>query len=161
MAKWIQLFGSVSPQPPFWLTASGLEEHLLERLGPQPERHALAQPDVRGSPVLQDALPVARPVSKKPQRNALLKGVVVADDAAAYLPESGGLRSGTYKPTNYSETPDNMPAPAPTGPFGDSLAIFKGQPANGSWALYVSDAGTGFRRRFESGWSLSITTAGP
>ena len=83
-----------------------------------------------------------------------------ADSASAYLPESGGLSTGTYKPTNYDTTTDTFSSPAPAGPYAGSFAVFQGQNPNGTWSLYVRDAGPGQGRRFDGGWTLTITTSG-
>jgi subtilisin-like proprotein convertase family protein len=48
------------------------------------------------------------------------------------------LVSGTYAPTNVSAI-DNLPLPAPAGPYSTSLAVFNGTNPNGTWSLYVFD----------------------
>lgn len=97
------------------------------------------------------------------------------DEAAAPLPE-GALASGSYRPSNdfeqtqgcvdpFLSTADTMPAPAPAGPYGATLAAFDGTSANGSWSLYVFDDCSGDSGSFSGGWSLDITagaiTVGP
>ncbi|HEX5220636.1 MAG TPA: S8 family serine peptidase [Verrucomicrobiae bacterium] len=82
------------------------------------------------------------------------------DDASAgSLPDASGFASGTYKPTNFDTTSDNFPAPAPSGPFGPSLSVFKGQDPNGPWSLYVQDDGSLDSGSITQGWMLSITTS--
>ena len=83
-----------------------------------------------------------------------------ADSASGYLPESGSLATGSYKPTNYDTITDSLASPAPAGPFGALMSTFNGYDANGTWSLYVQDAGSGQGRRFDGGWSITITTIG-
>lgn len=66
------------------------------------------------------------------------------DDAAAdFLPDSGQIVSGTFKPTNY-EMDTNLPNPAPPQPYGTTLSAFDGLNPNGTWRLFVfDDAGGG------------------
>ena len=82
-----------------------------------------------------------------------------SDKASAYLPETGSLTSGTYKPTNYGTTSDNLSAPAPAGPFANSFTTFQGQNPNGTWKLFVRDEGSGQNRRINNGWTLNISTS--
>jgi subtilisin-like proprotein convertase family protein len=88
---------------------------------------------------------------------------VTFDDAAPnFLPAR--IVSGTYKPTQAENACANvsaatsLPAPAPAGPYGSTLADFNGTNPNGTWKLYVIDDiknGDGDI----GGWSLDITTA--
>jgi hypothetical protein len=84
------------------------------------------------------------------------------DAAASALPSihcTAG--SGTFKPTNYGSSPDNMFAPAPSPPFPTSLSIFAGGPANGSWQLWVDNATAEVSdSSIAGGWSLELTTSG-
>jgi glucose/arabinose dehydrogenase/subtilisin-like proprotein convertase family protein len=80
--------------------------------------------------------------------------------AASVLPSSTALNTGTYRPGNYADSgSDTLPAPAPAPPYGSALSAFNGQPANGSWALYVFDDGAGDLGEFTGGWTLTITTS--
>ncbi|MFO1512656.1 MAG: S8 family serine peptidase [Verrucomicrobiota bacterium] len=81
------------------------------------------------------------------------------DGAVSSLPDSGVILSGTYKPTNFDSTSDNLPAPAPPAPFGTTLAAFNGQNPNGNWSLYVQDDGSLDSGSITQGWTLSITTS--
>jgi subtilisin-like proprotein convertase family protein len=80
--------------------------------------------------------------------------------AASVLPDATLAASGTYRPSNYG-TGDTFPAPAPGGPYADSLATFNGASPNGTWSLYVVDDVGGDVGNFNGGWGLSITTSAP
>lgn len=79
-----------------------------------------------------------------------------SNGAATFLPQSGPLAGGTYKPTDFPPA-ESFPSPAPAGPYATNLAVFTGQPANGVWSLYVvggpNDVGN-----LAGGWTLTITT---
>lgn len=79
------------------------------------------------------------------------------DGAAASLPDSGGLSSGTFRPTNF-ETGDPFPSPAPAPTGGSPLSVFNGTAPNGNWSLYVVDDTGGDLGSFAGGWQLSVTT---
>ena len=79
------------------------------------------------------------------------------DSAPDYLPEFAGLAPGTYKPTNFDTSTDNFSSPAPAGPYGTSMSVFKGSDPNGSWSLYVTDDSSNGKGSI-GGWSLTITT---
>lgn len=81
----------------------------------------------------------------------------LSDAAPEHLPESAPLTSGTFKPTDYPPD-DGFPSPAPAGPYGTNLSVFAGQPANGTWSLYVHDDMAGNEGAISEGWALSITT---
>ena len=88
--------------------------------------------------------------------------VTLADSGATNLPDSGGLTSGTFKPTNFGAN-DTFAAPAPTGPYFDPAegatfaSVFNGTDPNGTWSLYVMDDGSGASGRVGV-WSLTIAT---
>lgn len=67
--------------------------------------------------------------------------------------------SGTFRPTNNGAF--TGPAPAPTPPYGASLALFNGTVPNGTWNLFVFDDAGGDVGQIALGWSLDITTNGP
>jgi subtilisin-like proprotein convertase family protein len=83
--------------------------------------------------------------------------ITLDDEAASFAPDSGGIPSGTYKPTDY-ESGDTFSAPAPVGPYVHSLTVFDGTVANGAWSLYVMDDVSGDSGTFAGGWELNITT---
>ena len=95
----------------------------------------------------------------------------VDDEAAAFLPETGELASGFFKPSNHPEetigcavglgSSSDPFAPAPAGPSESTLASFDGTSANGTWSLYVIDDCRSDAGSISGGWSLDITTAGP
>ncbi|MBI5563407.1 MAG: DUF11 domain-containing protein [Chloroflexi bacterium] len=88
------------------------------------------------------------------------------DDAAASAigcPTVATPVSGTYKPTDCSDTnTDVFPAPAPTGPYTASLALFNNTDPTGTWNLYVRDDAS-IDTGSVGGWSLTLITgyAGP
>ena len=85
--------------------------------------------------------------------------LTIADSAAALLPNTMQITSGTFKPTN-EDLSDAFPAPAPT-PFGIAvLGVFVGATPNGTWSLYVRDDRTGDVGIISDGWALHITTNG-
>jgi subtilisin-like proprotein convertase family protein len=93
---------------------------------------------------------------------------VTFDDAApATIPEP--IVTGSYKPSRTDESggcvnfaaDDALPAPAPAGPYGTTLAAFNGIDPNGTWSLFLVDdaaAGTG---SITGGWSLVISPDPP
>lgn len=81
------------------------------------------------------------------------------DDAVTAVPDSAAITPGTYKPTNIDTTTDNFPSPAPSGPFSNSLSVFRGTNPNGSWSLYVQDDGAMDSGSITQGWVLSLTTS--
>jgi subtilisin-like proprotein convertase family protein len=62
-----------------------------------------------------------------------------------------------YRPTNLPGGGDFFPF-APPGPYGESLATFNNQNANGEWRLYVFDDAPNDSGDIELGWSLTVTT---
>ena len=84
--------------------------------------------------------------------------ITIADDSPA-LPATAPLRQGTYSPTNYDTTNDEMPPPAPL-PNITTMAGFsglKGEQLNGPWYLYTYDRSVGFTGTLRA-WSLRIQT---
>ena len=59
------------------------------------------------------------------------------DDSAATVPPAACAAGGTFKPT--ANVLAAMPAPAPAGPFGTTMAAFNGASPNGTWKLYIND----------------------
>jgi uncharacterized repeat protein (TIGR01451 family) len=81
------------------------------------------------------------------------------DNAAASLPDSTRINSGTYKPTNIDTNTDAFPPPAPAGPFGQTLSVFNGLNPTGTWSLFVQDDTSADAGSIAQGWTLSITTS--
>jgi subtilisin-like proprotein convertase family protein len=87
------------------------------------------------------------------------------DSAAASLPDSGGLPSGTFRPANVG-IGDSFPLPAPTPPYNSTApegaatlsSVFNGTNPNGTWSLYVIDDEFEDSGSISSGWSLAVTT---
>lgn len=84
------------------------------------------------------------------------------DDAAAALPNTAPIASGTYQPSNYG-TGDTFPAPAPAGPYPDPqlLSVFNGVDPNGTWSLFINDDAAADIGAVAGGWTLTITTEDP
>ena len=83
------------------------------------------------------------------------------DAAAATIPSSGNVPSGTYRPINNSPggEVDSFPPPAPTPSTNTTLAqAFTGIDPNGTWKLWAVDDTSGDVGTMAGGWSLSITT---
>jgi uncharacterized repeat protein (TIGR01451 family) len=83
-----------------------------------------------------------------------------SDAAPGLLPQTGPIVTGVYKPTNYPPD-DNMPLPAPLGPYTNALAAFNGTDANGTWSLYVVDDALMDTGIISGGWSLTLAWDGP
>jgi subtilisin-like proprotein convertase family protein len=84
------------------------------------------------------------------------------DDAATGgLPGSVNTASGTYRPTNFSDTTvdnDFFPAPAPPQlTFANQLSDFNNFSPNGQWMLFVSDDQAVNSGVISGGWSMDIT----
>ncbi len=78
-------------------------------------------------------------------------------DALPFPPQATIAPSGRYRPSQNGVMP-NLAAPAPAGPYGTSLATFKGRSANGTWSLYIVDQ-AGIDSGTLAGWSLIISEA--
>lgn len=83
-----------------------------------------------------------------------------SDTAAAALPDSTQIVSGTYRAGN-NQAGETLPTPAPAGPYGTALSAFNGIDPNGAWRLYVLDDASGDSGSIAGGWSLNFTTASP
>ena len=80
------------------------------------------------------------------------------DDAAAMGVGLGSLLSGTFKPSDIDDGPENMPGPAPAGPYATTFAGFAGlgAAANGTWSLFVRDDVGVDMGSITGGWSISF-----
>jgi subtilisin-like proprotein convertase family protein len=84
--------------------------------------------------------------------------VTLDDQAAAGLPLTSVLASGTFKPTNDTSGADTFPEPAlDPATAAASLSAFNGTDPNGTWQLFVADEAAPDSGDFD-GWSLQITT---
>lgn len=89
--------------------------------------------------------------------------------AAATLPDNplSDTPSGTYKPkkgTSDGLSPEHaasFAAPAPSGPYAETLTVLNNQDPNGTWQLFVDDDGMGDTGVIQNGWELTIHTAQP
>ncbi len=72
-----------------------------------------------------------------------------------FLPQSAPVITGDYEPTDYSPD-DNLPVPAPLGPYATSLGAFNGSDPNGTWSLYVVDDALVDTGTISGGWSLTL-----
>jgi subtilisin-like proprotein convertase family protein len=77
--------------------------------------------------------------------------------AVAFLPYSGSITSGSYKPTDF-EVGDLFNSPAPVGPYGVDFSVFNNTNPNGTWSLYVMDDAGGDAGSIAGGWSLTLGT---
>src|SRR5262245_28818046 len=71
-----------------------------------------------------------------------INGTITYDDAAAgQMPATGVQGSGTFQPTNRTDSngPDTFPAPAPAPSSAAALNVFNGTNPNGQWQLFVFD----------------------
>ena len=87
-----------------------------------------------------------------------VSGVTLTFNQAAMssLPIDDALTSSTiYRPTNHGLAGD-LPEPAPTGPYGGSLAAFTGADPNGTWRLYAYDTFPSDGGRIADGWRLDV-----
>ena len=78
------------------------------------------------------------------------------DEAAAPLPDTAQLVSGSFQPFN-SATVDTFPAPAPSPNGVHTLSVFDSTNPNGTWSLYVYDDLASNGGSIGS-WDLTITT---
>ena len=78
------------------------------------------------------------------------------NQSGAAMPADGPLVSTVYRPTNLGLGSD-LPAPAPPGPYGGSLAAFNGSSPNGVWRLYTYDVFPSDGGIIAGGWSLALT----
>ena len=93
--------------------------------------------------------------------HAVTNATITFDDAAAApLPASGQIVSGTNTPTDYGLGLP-FPGPAPAGPYSTALGVFDGGVPDGIWSLYVFDNSPGDSGNVAGGWALNLTTINP
>lgn len=85
--------------------------------------------------------------------------VTFDDDAVHFLSDSSPITTGTYRPANFG-TGDTFAFPAPAGPYGTALAVFKGINPNGNWQLFVYDDASLDSGSIAGGWSLRLFLPG-
>lgn len=79
----------------------------------------------------------------------------IPDGSATLPPGITDVVSGVYACSVYA--PQNLPAPAPAGPYEVSLAPLIGTNANGTWNLYVFDSfAPQDNGSFTGGWSITF-----
>ena len=100
--------------------------------------------------------------------------IVLDDNAANALPTTGGIASGTYRPSHglngSTFNQATFPAPAPAQPYQNAApggsatftSTFAGASPNGTWTLYAVNwggtSGAGLRE-IANGWCLTIGTS--
>ena len=77
------------------------------------------------------------------------------NQAGPAMPANGPLVSTVYRPTNLGLGND-LPVPAPAGPYGGSLTAFYGSSPNGVWRLYGYDVFPSDGGVIAGGWSLEL-----
>ncbi|MBL8510346.1 MAG: VCBS repeat-containing protein, partial [Betaproteobacteria bacterium] len=86
--------------------------------------------------------------------------LTLVPSGAPSLPDSTAIVSGTYVSTNIGAG-DFFAAPAPAGPYNDTLASYVGVAAstlNGTWSLYIVDDLGGDSGSLSGGWAIDVTT---
>ncbi len=92
--------------------------------------------------------------------SGIANATITFDDAApSPVPVDSPLSPGTFQPANYLG--NNLPNPAPAGPYTAALSTFNGANPNGLWSLYVNDHTLGDTGSIAGGWSLTFTTISP
>ncbi len=82
--------------------------------------------------------------------------MVFRDSAATSIPSDAQLVSGSYRPTN-NDPGYSLLAPAPQGPYGNSLSLLQNETLNGEWKLFVTNAG-GDPGLIANGWQIGFNT---
>jgi len=88
------------------------------------------------------------------------------DQSASAPLTTNPLVSGTYQPTALGFVPQLPPASnslvaAPLLPYATNLNVFAGTPANGPWALFITDNKSLDNGGITNGWSLTLGTGNP
>lgn len=95
--------------------------------------------------------------------DAINLNLTLDDAAAAQLPVSAALSTGTFRPMAEFADSLNAPAPPVTGRAAPTstatlASMFNGQAPNGNWSLYVQDFASGDLGDISGGWSVQITS---
>jgi subtilisin-like proprotein convertase family protein len=93
-------------------------------------------------------------------------GPGVSDLTVTFDPVPDPLVSGTFKPTQAAngctfDQNDNLPGPAPAGPYATDLSGFNGTDPNGTWNLFVVDNALNDTGSISAGWSLDLAGVTP
>ncbi|MFQ5524562.1 MAG: proprotein convertase P-domain-containing protein, partial [Acidimicrobiia bacterium] len=80
------------------------------------------------------------------------------DEAGQTIGLTTNPLAGSYRPS--VNIPEDLPAPAPSGPYGTSLSDFDGIDPVGEWQLFVQDVFEGADDGSLASWSLALTTDG-
>jgi len=78
------------------------------------------------------------------------------EGAAQFVPQSGPVLPGAYRPSNYGSI-DPFPPPAASGVFEFTMASLNRSPANGPWTLCVVDDSKRQAGAIWGGWTLTLT----
>jgi subtilisin-like proprotein convertase family protein len=89
-------------------------------------------------------------------RNANDRTLTFDDQATEVLRDERPPVGDLVRPQAFEPGFEGEP-PAPEPPFGETLAVFNGTDPNGTWQLFVFDAGAGDLGEITGGWSLTIT----
>ena len=83
------------------------------------------------------------------------------DEAALQLSDgnSTNCSSGSRRPSDFGDPPEDMPLPLPPRPYGASMSVFDGLPG-GTFRLWVNDD-AGSDIGYIGGWNLTMTTRPP
>jgi subtilisin-like proprotein convertase family protein len=81
------------------------------------------------------------------------------DEAGGFLSDTGSCFSASYKPTNFTDTPNTLPPPAPNT-YSNVMSAFDGTNPNGAWELFVFDDTLSSTNAgaIASGWRIDLTT---
>ena len=83
------------------------------------------------------------------------------EDAPLFPSGSAPLTGGVVHPVDYEPGSDLLPPPAPPGPYGTDLAVFRNTNPNGLWSLFVLDDSTKDGGLIAGGWNLTFSTLDP
>jgi uncharacterized repeat protein (TIGR01451 family)/fimbrial isopeptide formation D2 family protein len=94
--------------------------------------------------------------------------IVLDSSAAASLPDSASLSSGTFRPSDFLAGSDSFAAPAPTTNVFSASAtslgsVFNNSNPNGVWTLWTSNDGAGVQGggSLANGWCVNLTMTPP
>ena len=91
----------------------------------------------------------------------MTNAILTFDDTATNsLPATGAIVSGTYKPTDFAPG-DTFYPPAPAGPYGVDLSVFRGTDPNGDWKLFILDDQGQDTGILAGGWRLTFVSPPP